>query len=96
MLPQSLHIGALSNELTSSNASTRYGISAGFAKSSGLCTSEMHSSTTMMLSAVGFVATRYPSALTVRLQANRSMSTCCCVKVNSEPPSSLPNTPQPA
>jgi hypothetical protein len=81
---------------TSSKASTRYGMKAGLASSSGLVLSEMHSSTTITVSAVGFVLALQPTARTACDHLSKSKSTCCCVKVNSEPPSSLPKTPQPA
>jgi len=69
---------------------------AGLASSSGLVLSEMHSSTTITVSAVGFEVAFQLTARTVCDHFSSSKSTCFCVKVNSELPSSLPNTPQPA
>ena len=62
--------------------------------SSGLLTSDTQSSTAKMLSAVGFLLTLYPTALTVWDHCSVNNSTCCAVKVNSEPPSSRPKTLQ--
>ena len=81
---------------TSSRASTTYGMKAELAKSSGLCLSEMHSSTVMMEELVGFDILPHPTARTVRDHFSTSASTCCCVNANSESVSSRPKTPQPA
>ena len=62
--------------------------------SSGLLTSDTQSSTAKMLSAVGLVMDLHPTALTVWDQLSVITSTCWGVKVNSEPPSSRPNTLQ--
>ena len=67
-----------------------------FANSSGLFLSLMHSSTIIKVSAVGFDVAFQPTARTICDHLPKSISTCCCVKENSEPPSSRPNTPQPA
>jgi hypothetical protein len=82
--------------LTSSKASTRYGMKDWFANSIGLFLSLMHSSTTIKVSAVGFDVAFQPTARTICDHLPKRISTCCCVKENSEPPSSRPNTPQPA
>ena len=61
---------------------------------SGVFAPEIHKSSALMVSALGFCILASSSALTRFLHRVWRMSMCCCVKVNSPLPSSRPKVPQ--